>query len=329
MPTASFTPRGPFSLAASIRYLEGFTPASYDHAGDDVLRMAFPADDAHHVIGCALRQKAAAGRPAAVHAEFTLHSDDSPAPTAATAAQDAARAQIARILSLDVDGTGFPALAEHDRVVASLQADYPGLRPVCFYSPYEAAAWTVIGNRIRRTQAAAIKARIARDHGQAIDVAGQNVSAFPTPAVLRTLEHIPGLTEIKIERLHAIAEAAPEGRLDAAALRAQEPEQALQDLQQLPGIGPFSAELILIRGAGHPDVFPTAEPRVHRAMATEYRLGDEAADDHGRLAGIAEDWCPYRSWVALLLRVRAQDQVTEHHGRSSHREHHGEQPHSA
>jgi DNA-3-methyladenine glycosylase II len=304
VPTASFTPRGPFSLAASIRFLEGFTPASYDHATGGVLRMAFPADDAHHIVGCALRQQEAPGEPRAVQAEFTLHADGS-APSAAGG--KAARAQIARILSLDVDGTGFPDVAERDPVVASLQADYPGLRPVCFYSPYEAAAWTVIGNRIRMTQAAAIKARLARDHGQAMEVAGQHLSAFPTPAVLRNLDRIPGLTDIKVERLHAIAEAALEGRLDAATLRAQEPDQALQSLQRLPGIGPFSAELILIRGAGHPNVFPAAEPRVHRAMVTEYHLGQAAAEDPARLAEIADGWRPYRSWVALLLRVRAQD----------------------
>lgn len=309
MTAASFTPAGPFSLTSSMRFLEGFTAASYDHAADGELRLALPADDAVSVIGCAVRQKEAAdGKPGTVSAEFTVHTDgEATRPAARTAAGKAARAQIARILSLDVDGTGFPGLADADAVVAGLQADYPGLRPVCFYSPYEAAAWTIIGNRIRMTQAAAVKARLAQEHGQPLDVAGQQLSAFPTPAVLRSLDHVPGLTEVKVERLHAIAEAALDGRLEAAALRAQPAEQALAALKELPGIGPFSAELILIRGAGHPDVFPAAEPRVHRAMATAYDL--DTADNPGQLAQIADAWRPYRSWVALLLRARAQDQA--------------------
>ncbi|MFF7653000.1 DNA-3-methyladenine glycosylase family protein [Streptomyces sp. NPDC007983] len=294
MTTASFAPQGPFSLASSIRFLEGFTPASYDHAADGLLRLAFPADDHHSVIGCALRQKEAVGEPGVVSAEFTVHAD--------SAAGKAARNQIARILSLDIDGTGFPAVGERDPVVASLWAEFPGLRPVCFHSPYEAAAWAVIGHRIRKTQAAAIKGRLARDHGRPVDVAGRRLHAFPTPAVLRALARIPGLTDVKIERLHAIAEAALDGDLDASALRARDADQALKDLQSLPGIGPFSAELILIRGAGHPDLFPTAEPRVHRAVATEYGLGE--APGLSRLAAIADAWRPYRSWVALLLRAR-------------------------
>ncbi|MFJ1869268.1 DNA-3-methyladenine glycosylase family protein [Streptomyces sp. NPDC088097] len=310
MTAASFTPEGPFSLASSIRFLEGFTPASYDQAADGVLRMAFPTDDGAGVIGCAVRQEeAASGGSGPVTADFTVYAEDGSVRAARTTETQAATAQIARILSLDVDGADFPALGKADPVVAGLQADYPGLRPVCFYSPYEAAAWTIIGNRIRMTQAAAVKARIAREHGQALDVAGHTLHAFPTPHALRRLERLAGLTDLKVERLHALADAALDGRLDAIALRAQPAEFALTDLRELPGIGPFSAELILIRGAGHPDVFPAAEPRVHQAIATQYGLDDTAARSPARLAQIADAWRPYRSWVALLLRARAQEQA--------------------
>lgn len=62
-----------------------------------------------------------------------------------------------------------------------------------------------------------------------------------------------------------------------------------------------------VDGAGHPDVFPTAECRLHRPTATQYGLDAATAGDPARLAGIATAWSPYRSWVALLLRARAQD----------------------
>ncbi|GAA1365725.1 DNA-3-methyladenine glycosylase family protein [Streptomyces beijiangensis] len=309
MPAVSLTPKGPFSLAASTRFLECFTPASYDHAPDGVLRLAFPTDDGRSVIGCALRQKesAAPGAAGTVHAEYTLHTDGNARPAAGATAAEAARTQIARILSLDIDAGDFSGLAAADPVVAGLQAEFPGLRPVLFYSPYEAAAWTIIGNRIRKTQAAHIKARLAQEHGQAVDVAGRQLHAFPVPAQLRRINNIPGLTDVKTERLHALADAALDGRLDAAELRDQPAEFALTDLRELSGIGPFSAELILIRGAGHPDVFPRSEPRVHQAMAAAYGLDATAADDTSRLAAIADAWRPYRSWVALLLRAHAQD----------------------
>ncbi|OKI03409.1 Fe-S cluster assembly protein HesB [Streptomyces sp. CB02923] len=306
----SLVPAGLFSLASGIRFLECFTPAGYDHAADGILRLAFPADDSTSVVAAAVRQEAGTGGgTGTVRAEFTVH-PAAPAPaeaaTAEAADDEAVRAQLARILSLDVDGTGFPALAA-DPVVAGLMADYPGLRPVCFYSPYEAAAWAVIGNRIRVAQAAVFKARIARRHGQGVHIAGQTLYAFPTPAVLRTITHVPGLTDIKIQRLHALAEAALDGQLDAARLRALPSDYALAELRSLPGIGPFSAELVLIRGAGHPDVFPRHEPRVHRAIATAYGLDGPAAADVSGLAEIADRWRPYRSWIATLLRTRAAE----------------------
>ena len=45
------------------------------------------------------------------------------------------------------------------------------------------------------------------------------------------------------------------------------PEQAIAQLGQLPGIGAFSAELVLLRGASAPDEIPRHEPRLARAVA--------------------------------------------------------------
>jgi DNA-3-methyladenine glycosylase II len=42
METFTLVPRGPFSLAASIRFLEGFTPARYSSAPDGVLELVTP-----------------------------------------------------------------------------------------------------------------------------------------------------------------------------------------------------------------------------------------------------------------------------------------------
>ena len=97
------------------------------------------------------------------------------------------RPQVERILALDVDGSGFPAVGERDPVVGELQQRYPGLRPVGFWSPYKAAAWAIIGQRIRIRQAAAIKARMAKELGEPVRFGGQVVHAFPSPQRLAGL----------------------------------------------------------------------------------------------------------------------------------------------
>lgn len=298
MTTFTLTAQGPFALASSITFLEGFTPASYDGTSDRALELAFPAEGDWQTVGVRVR-----AQPNGVSCEIV--SPQAPG----RKLSEAVRAQVARILSLDVDGSGFPAVGERDDVVAGLQRRYPGLRPVCFYSPYEAAAWAIIGHRIRITQAAAIKTRMAEQLGEPVDFDGHVVHAFPSPQRLTELEEFPGLTGRKPEWLRAIAGAALEGRLDADKLRGLPPEQALAELKELPGIGDFSAELVLLRGAGEPDRAPRHEPRVARAAALAYQLPDTPTA--AELAQLSENWKPYRTWVCLLLRAQLEEETHE------------------
>jgi DNA-3-methyladenine glycosylase II len=83
-------------------------------------------------------------------------------------------------------------------------------------------------------------------------------------------------------------------------LRSQPEDEALNRLRQLAGIGPFSSELILLRGAGHPDYLTLLEPRFRHAVARAYRLDHLPTDDD--LRRISEPWRPYRMWVTFLLR---------------------------
>jgi DNA-3-methyladenine glycosylase II len=299
MSTFVLAARGPFSLAASTRFLEGFTPAAHTQTAGQQLEMAFPVEGAWQTAGVRVRE-----HPSGAECEVVYPSvPDRELLTALCA-------QVARILSLDTDGSGFPAVGERDPVIAGLQARYPGLRPVAFWSPYEAAAWAVIGQRIRIRQAAAIKAAMARQLGEPVSFGGHVVHAFPAPRRLAAPGgDIPGLTGRKPEWLRSVAAAALEGRLDAARLRAMPPEQALADLRELPGIGDFSAELILLRGAAAPDEIPRCEPRLARAVALAYNLPQPPATQE--LQRVSGTWRPYRTWVTLLLRTFLEDQTHE------------------
>jgi DNA-3-methyladenine glycosylase II len=190
-----------------------------------------------------------------------------------------------------------------------LQPAYPGLRPVCFWSPYEAAAWAIIGQRVRIVQAAAIKARIAAKHGVRVATGEHTRHAFPSPAALLEVDAFPRLTPEKIQRLHAVARCALEGGLDAGMLRSLKREDALAHLRTIHGIGPFSAELILLRGAGDPDHVPTAEPRLARAIALAYGLDHHPGPEE--VLSISRAWAPYRTWVALLLRNHLEAETHE------------------
>jgi DNA-3-methyladenine glycosylase II len=297
--TFTLATRGPFSLAASTRFLEGFTPAGFTGVADQPLELAFPVEGSWPTAGVRVRQDPGTG----VTAEIV--SPPAPGPELGAAI----RSQVARILSLDVDGSGFPAVGGRDPVVAGLQRRYPGLRPVGFWSPYEAAAWAIIGQRIRIRQAAAIKARMARQLGEPVSFGGHTLYAFPRPQRLAGLDAFAGLSGRKPEWLRSAARAALDGRLDAARLRGLPRGEALAQLTGLPGIGVFSAELVLLRGAGDPDCLPRHEPRLARAVALAYGLPQPPSGE--QLLRLSENWEPYRTWVTVLLRAQLEDETGE------------------
>jgi DNA-3-methyladenine glycosylase II len=289
-------PLGPYSLPASARFLEGFAPAHHEGDGPDRLRLAFFADGLD-------RGERVAG--AFVYPE----GDKIVVETYGEARSETVRDQVERILSLDTDGSRFPEVGERDPVVGELQERYPGLRPVLFYSPYEAAAWAIIGNRIRIVQAAKIKARMAEELGSLVEARGKKEYAFPGPSRLSSLGGFPGLSERKVGYLRSLARAALEGTLEASHLRSLPAGEAFAKLKELPGIGDFSAELILLRGVGLPDELPVHEPRLARAVSMAYGLKKPPSAEE--LSEIAEGWHPYRTWVALHLRTMLEDETGE------------------
>jgi len=283
-PAFTIEPSGPFSLQESATF--GFGQRQAD-VYDGVMRLAFCLDGYRDQVGVALRQDAAG-----VHAWVEGEADLA-----------VVRAHVARVLSLDHDGREYEAVGGRDPVVARLQAVAPGLRPPLFHSPYEAAAWSVLSARRPATQMAEVRRRLSEAHGRSFSLAGQRLYALPTPEQLLGVQELPGIPELKIHRLHAVAAAALEGRLDAARLRDMGVEAATDELCRLEGIGPFYSALIMIRASGLADVLPSQEPTFLALVGQLYDL--PVLPGAGELAAIAEAWRPFRTWVAVLVRAAA------------------------
>ena len=271
-------------LAAGASFVEGLRGGQDGDAG--FLDLAFPLEGSWQTVGVRISQ------PDEVIKVSVLANPDG-------AANHNIRAQLERILCLDVDAADYAAITDRDRVAAKLRKSHPGTRPLLFPSPYEAAARAIIGHQLPVKQAAAITARIAENHGVHVEVGDHLMHVFPAPDKLADLPSVKGLAARKTEQLRALGVATGDW-IGSIRLRAMNRDEAMTKLQELAGIGPFSAELILMRGAGDADAFPLYEKRLHQAMATAYELGSDPAFD--TLEKVADRWRPYRSWVGLLLR---------------------------
>lgn len=274
---------GPWSLMTSRAFWEGFTPAALATENEaDELRTVFCVEGDWRRAEVTVTQE---GSQEGSMARVVVAGDGD---------LEVAAAQACRFLSLDVDARTWPDVARRDPVIAHAQTQLPGLRPCGFHSPYEAAAWAVLSQRIRITQAARLRKDLVARHG--------DDRAFPTPQVLRGLDlDLPGR---KTEYLHAVAEAALEGRLDGATLRSLDPDEAIRVVQQIKGLGPFAAELVVVRGANAPDALPHHERRLDAEIVERY--GSDRA-----LVDIAEAWRPFRTWAVVHLRTLREQRTHE------------------
>jgi DNA-3-methyladenine glycosylase II len=213
---------------------------------------------------------------------------------------EAIRHQATRILSLDVDGRGWPEVGRLDPVVARLQKMFAGFRPVNWSNAYEATAWCLISTRISMRQGQGVKERMCRELGESVDIHGHRLYCFPGPAGLVQLRSFKGLFGRKVEYLNALGRAALDGQLDTDRLRAMPREEALEHLQRLPGIGEFGSQLVRLRALSAVDELATREPRLLEAIRVAYDL--PSTPDVEELELLSEKWRPYRMWVAVSFR---------------------------
>jgi DNA-3-methyladenine glycosylase II len=277
--------RGPFSWAAALDILARWAPVRrHRTAGSRVVHLAFPLDGDFAPVGVALRDD---GR--------TLRGE-----VVGTNDVEAATAQVARIFSLDHDGSGYPAIGSRDPAVGRLMAALPGLRPVCFTSPYEAAAWAVLTARSSQAHAAILLGRLLAELGHPLTVAGREVRAFPQPERLLRLRPGHGLSAEKVARLHGVARAAQDGVLDARRLRRLGDQDGSASVRAIRGIGDFWSQGVYLRGCGIRDVFPE-EPLAIAALGHLHGLGDRPRPEAVR--DLTVRYRPFRMWVCFLLRV--------------------------
>lgn len=262
---------GPWSLSTSRAVWEGFSPGALEQQpGDNQIHTTFRVEGDWNSASVDVSQHGQQAR-------LRLTGDGD---------LEAAADQVRRFLSLDVDARAWPDVAGRDPVIADAQQRLPGLRPCGFHSAYEAAAWAVLSQRLRITHAAVLRRDLVERHG--------DHGAFPAPQRLRRLDlDLPGR---KSEYLHAVADAALDGRLNGGALRDVDPDDAITTVQEIKGLGPFAAELVVLRGANAPDVLPRHEGRLDDEITERYGSDRSAAE-------VSAAWRPYRTWAAVHLRA--------------------------
>jgi DNA-3-methyladenine glycosylase II len=118
-----------------------------------------------------------------------------------------------------------------------------------------------------------------------------------------------GLSWRKIATLRDVAERLTDGRLDAEALGRLGDEEIIARLTEIPGIGPWTAQGVLIIALDREDVVLPGDLALRKAVRAAYGLDHLPSQDE--VLAIAEAWRPYRSLGTTYLFSGAFDEVRD------------------
>jgi len=195
-------------------------------------------------------------------------------------------ARVRRLLDLDADPAAVDTVLAADRVLAPLVRKHPGLRAPGAVDGFEMAVRAVIGQQISVRGARTLLGRIAASHGDAFDVHHLFPSAERFAAIDPASLPMP---RARSATLLALARACASGELTLDPGADRERERAA--LLDVPGIGPWTADYLLMRAMGDPDVLLASDLGVRKAAET---LGLD-------LTGGRPEWAPWRSYATFHL----------------------------
>ncbi len=189
-----------------------------------------------------------------------------------------------RWLGLDHDpAPGVWALSE-DPVLGPLVRARPHVRLPGAPDPFEAAVNVVLGQHVSLAAGRVFAGRLAAAH----PVTPEHLAAADP---LR-LQADVGLTGARARTLVALAEAVTGGLALGATSDVEERARTRTALLALPGVGPWTADLVAMRCLRDPDVFLPGDLVLRKA------LGGVTAREAER---IAQAWCPHRSLAVVHL----------------------------
>jgi len=205
-------------------------------------------------------------------------------------------ARCRRLLDLDADPEAVDDALVGDESLAPLVRKAPGQRIPRTVDEGEFALRAILSQQVSTTAARTLTNRLVTAYGPAVEDSGGGLShGFPSVSELAQLDPaqlpVPGARRRSVLAL-IDALANREVVLDAGA----DWTEARLQLLALPGIGPWTAEIIAMRGLGDPDAFPASDLGV-RAAARKVGL----PDDPRSLMEASARWRPWRSYATQYL----------------------------
>ncbi len=197
--------------------------------------------------------------------------------------------KIRRMFDLDLDSIRLREIFKESKLLTDLSDRYQGSRLVTGWDPFEVCINTILGQLVSISHARLLNRQLIEHYGiRAIDPrSGWEICFFPQPATISASD----LMEIKTtgkrrDTLRLFSRSMMEGDISFDTL--QDQDHVRRQLLAIKGVGPWTAEYILLRGLGDTDAFPEKDLILGRMLQRHPELK-------------AADFSPWRSYIAIVL----------------------------
>ncbi|MDR2715716.1 MAG: helix-turn-helix domain-containing protein [Coriobacteriaceae bacterium] len=176
------------------------------------------------------------------------------------------------------------------------QSRIPGIRVPCSFDGFEMAVRAILGQQVTVKAANTMAGRVAQAFGTPAHLPVEGLrTAFPSPLAFCAPDAAERLGQLGVVRQRAraictLAEALCAGELD---LRPEaDVERSAARLLEVPGIGEWTVQYLLMRAFDYPDAFP----------ATDYGVKCAFPDMKEKaLKELSLKWSPWRSYAVMSL----------------------------
>jgi 3-methyladenine DNA glycosylase/8-oxoguanine DNA glycosylase len=220
-------------------------------------------------------------------------------PSRQAAAHGLARMRFA--LGIDEDLRPFLKEFARDPLIGRSVRTRPWLRASRRPDPFEALAWAICEQLIEYERAAAIERRLLWRLGRTWkcsdgladglrDLPSAAALAGTAPALLQSFDLSGGRALALVRASREVAR----GRVD---LHGDTPEHAWRRLRAIPGIGPWTVEMLALRGQGRHDQLPAGDLNLLKLVGRRLSGGDPRA--RASEQEVREFFAPYGRWAGL------------------------------
>ncbi|MFE1924938.1 AlkA N-terminal domain-containing protein [Streptomyces asoensis] len=201
-----------------------------------------------------------------------------------------------RMLDLDADPVAVDDRLRTDPLLAPLVDKAPGRRVPRTVDEAEFAVRAVLGQQVSTAAARTHAARLVTAHGTPVDdPEGGLTHLFPTAGALAAVDP----ATLAMPRTRRTTFTTLVGQLADGRLRLgveSDWPQTRARLLELPGLGPWTVDVIAMRALGDPDAFLPTDLGVRRAAQ-----GLDLPSTPAALTARAADWRPWRAYAVQYL----------------------------